>query len=94
MDPFIQGFWHRVLTNHPQIVSYITDEEDECLQYLVNVEVCENEDIKTGYKLTFTFDVTSNPFFTNETIEKSMMVEDGGKTKSSCSKIDWKSGNH
>jgi len=89
----IKGFWPRVLGNHPQVAAILTPTDEECLQHLTNLFVSEKEDIKSGFKMTFTFDSENNPFFTNKVIEKEVSIEvETGAPVSTATKVDWKPG--
>ena len=55
-----------------------------------NLSVKENDDIKSGYKVIFTF--KENPYFTNRTIEKEIKVNEEGELVGNVTKIEWKSG--
>ena len=55
-----------------------------------NLSVKENDDIKSGYKVIFTF--KENPYFNNKTIEKEVKVNENGEYVGGVTKIDWKAG--
>lgn len=86
----IPNFWVTSLLNHPQIATVVNQQEKECLQYLRKVEVEEFEDIKSGYKLTFSF--KTNPFFTNEVLCKEFHLAQTGDPESKSTAIAWKDG--
>ena len=50
----------------------------------------ENDDIKSGYKVVFTF--RENPYFSNSLIEKEIKLNEEGELVGSATKIDWKEG--
>lgn len=85
----IPNFWVTVFINHPQISNILEEDEEECLHYLTKVEIEENEDIKAGYKLKFTFD--PNPFFENTEIVKEYNWS-GAEPQSATTSIQWKPG--
>lgn len=69
----IPNFWLTSMANHPMIAPMIESAEDEdCLHYMVNLDVEEFEDIKSGYKLKLHF--VDNPYITNEIITKEFQV--------------------
>ncbi|KAL3110194.1 hypothetical protein niasHT_015797 [Heterodera trifolii] len=85
----IPNFWVTVFINHPQISNILEEEEEECLHYLTKVEIEENEDIKAGYKLKFSFD--PNPFFENSEIVKEFNWT-AAEPNSVTTEIKWKQG--
>lgn len=84
----IPNFWVTAFVNHPNISSLLDEEEEECLHYLTTVEVEEFDDIKSGYRMKFTFD--ENPFFENTQIVKEFFLGNSEPT-STTSEIKWKS---
>ncbi|KAK6995190.1 protein SET [Biomphalaria glabrata] len=86
----IPNFWWTAFTNHPQISAILTNEEVDCIQSLTNVDVEEFEDIKSGYKVTFTF--KQNPYFTNEKLVKEFHLASSGEPQSKSTEIQWKEG--
>jgi template-activating factor I len=86
----IQAFWVTAFINHPQISGLLNEKDEEALAYLQNIYVAENDDIKSGYKISFTF--RENPFFGNETIEKEVKLNDMGEPQASSTAIKWKPG--
>jgi len=85
----IPNFWVTTFVNHPTIQRIITEDEEECLHYLTKVEVEEFEDIKSGYRIKFSFD--SNPFFDNGEIVKEFQLGNIEPT-SNTTEIKWKQG--
>ena len=55
-----------------------------------NLSVKENDDIKSGYKVVFTF--KENPYFNNKLIEKEIKLNEEGELVGTATKIDWKPG--
>ena len=49
----------RQFVNHPQVSALLNEEDEEALQFLTKVEVQENDDIKSGYKISFVSTVKS-----------------------------------
>lgn len=64
----IPNFWVTAFLNHPRMANIVEEEEEECLHYLRQVDVEEYEDIKSGYRILFTF--ADNPYFTDQTLIK------------------------
>ncbi|QQP35611.1 SET [Caligus rogercresseyi] len=65
----IPKFWLTAFINHPKISAVIEEDEEDCLRHLSKVEVEEFEDIKSGYRIKFTFN-PENPYFSNEFLTK------------------------
>ncbi|KAH9512936.1 hypothetical protein Btru_037106 [Bulinus truncatus] len=86
----IPNFWWTAFTNHPQISAILTNEEVDCMQSLTSVDVEEFEDIKSGYKVTFTF--RENPYFTNDKLVKEFHLASSGEPQSKSTEINWKEG--
>jgi len=82
----IPHFWAVSFMNHPQFSAVITDEDEKILEYLESLIVKESEDIKSGYKIIFTF--ASNPYFKNSALIKQFNVNENGEASEST-KIDW-----
>jgi len=86
----IPNFWVTAFINHPQVSSLLFEEDEEALQYMTGLEVQEFDDIKSGYKIVFTF--AENPFFSNTSISKSFHVTELGEPTSEADAIEWKAG--
>jgi len=84
----IPSFWISVFLNHPQLSSYLDQNDENILQYLKRVDVEEHEDIKSGYRIRFTFD--TNPFFENDVIVKEYSVTESSETQCKSTPIRWK----
>lgn len=83
----IPNFWVTVFVNHPQVSNLLNEDDEEMLQHLKKVDVAEFEDIKSGYKVSFTFD--KNPFFKNEVLWKEFHLGESGEPRTEVSPIDW-----
>lgn len=66
------------------------EEEEECLHFLNKLEVEEFEDIKSGYRINFHFDV--NPFFENTLLTKEFCLGGQSGPVSKSTTILWKEG--
>jgi len=86
----IPNFWVTAFINHPQVSALLSEADEEVLQHLTKLEVQEFDDIKSGYKIIFTF--AENEFFTNQTISKSFHVSETGEPNSKGDSIEWKAG--
>ena len=58
------------------------------MEYLDEVEVKDNDDIKSGFELKFLF--RENPFFTNKILVKSFFVNNNGEVDNKSAEIEWK----
>ncbi|XP_038136572.1 SET nuclear proto-oncogene b isoform X2 [Cyprinodon tularosa] len=86
----IPNFWVTTFVNHPQVSALLGEEDEEALHYLSKVEVTEFEDIKSGYRIDFSFD--ENPYFENKVLSKEFNVNEGGDPVSKSTEIKWKAG--
>lgn len=86
----IPNFWVTALINHPQVSALLSEHDEEALQYLKSLEVTEFDDIKSGYKIVFSF--SENPFFSNAAISKSFHLSETGEPNSKADTIEWKAG--
>ena len=62
--------------------------EISMMSHLTEIDVVEDDDIKSGYTITFGFE--KNDFFTNEKIVKKFHMNNEGGVENSTTKIDWK----
>ena len=68
----VPAFWVHALMGHPLLVEYIMPRDEEILEYLTQLNVQMEEDIKSGYRITLSF--RENPFFSNEELRKEAAV--------------------
>jgi len=85
----IPNFWINALSNHPQLMTLITEHDEDLLQSLTSLDVEEFDDIKSGFKIIMTF--SPNEYFNNSTITKSIHVGES-EIKTTCDQVDWKDG--
>lgn len=86
----IPNFWVTAFVNHPQVSAMLNEDDEEILQHLKKVEVSEFEDIKSGYKVSFSFE--KNAYFKNEVLWKEFHLGDSGEPTTRFSPIDWQPG--
>ncbi|CAF0783763.1 unnamed protein product [Adineta steineri] len=86
----IPSFWISVFLNHPQLSSCLNQNDEDILQHLKRVDVEEHEDIKSGYRIKFTFD--TNPHFENDVLVKEYSVTDSSETQCKSTTVRWKNG--
>lgn len=85
----IPNFWLTSLANHPIIAPMIDCQEDvDCLHYMINLDVEEFEDIKSGYRLKLHF--VENPYIANDVIVKEFQVVSSEEIVSSSTPIEYK----
>lgn len=87
----IPGFWKRVLMVHPIIRGVVTEADLDIMDYLVEVDVEDYEDIKSGYRLKFTF-AEGNPFFSNRVLTKELRFADDASLTTTGTAIQWHPG--
>jgi template-activating factor I len=84
----IPSFWISVFLNHPQLSSSLDQNDENILQHLKRVDVEEHDDIKSGYRIKFTFE--PNPYFENDVLIKEFSVTDSSETTCKATPIRWK----
>ncbi|KAJ1310723.1 hypothetical protein OPQ81_009245 [Rhizoctonia solani] len=70
----IPNFWLTVLRNHDGLSDLITEKDEAALEYLTDIRLVYLADTTPGFKLIFDF--APNPFFENESLEKSYHYQD------------------
>ncbi|CAE7104282.1 unnamed protein product [Rhizoctonia solani] len=76
-DKAIKGiphFWLTALRNHDGLSDLITEKDEDALQYLTDIRLVYLSDATPGFKLIFDF--APNPYFENESLEKSYHYQD------------------
>jgi len=91
----VEKFWVTTFINHPRISSILQDQEEDCLHYMTKLHVEDFDDVKTGYRISFSF--KENPYFENETITKEFhLAAENSNTDfiqtSTSTAIKWKEG--
>merc|ERR1719383_1428403 len=85
-----EKFWARALANHPFLAPMMSTEEVQIMSSLTRLDVQEDEDIKSGFTLRFTF--AKNDYFKNEFIEKKFHMDNEGNVDNSTTEIEWHKG--
>ena len=57
------------------------------MSYLSELEVIDNDDIKSGYEIKFIF--KSNPFFKNKVLTKKFFVKENGEVDNESPTVNW-----
>jgi len=87
----IPNFWLTVLDNANEFASVLTDDDKEVLKHLIDIDVVDNDDIKTGFKIHFKFE--KNNFFDNEILTREYKISEHADNYNIISnKIKWKPG--
>lgn len=63
-------------------------EEEDCLHHLIQLEVEEFEDIKSGFRINFHFE--ENPYFENKVLVKTFHLASSGDPTCTSTEIFWK----
>jgi len=82
------NFWAVAFANHPFLAPMMSESEITMMSHLTEIDVVEDEDIKSGYSITFKFE--SNEFFTNDVIVKKFHMTPEGNVENSTTKFNWK----
>merc|ERR1711962_181526 len=82
------NFWAVAFANHPFLAPMMNESEMSMMSHLTEIDVVEDEDIKSGYSITFKFE--KNEFFTNDKIVKKFHMTPEGNVENSTTKFDWK----
>ncbi|XP_004474743.1 testis-specific Y-encoded-like protein 5 [Dasypus novemcinctus] len=83
----IAGFWGRALQNHPQLSSFLSNQDKEVLSSLTSLEVEELGLARLGYKIKFYFG--PNRFFQNKALIKEYGCGPTGQVVSRATPIQW-----
>ncbi|KAM9577772.1 LOW QUALITY PROTEIN: testis-specific Y-encoded-like protein 5 [Trichechus inunguis] len=83
----IPGFWGQAFQNHPQLSSFLSNQDKEVLGYLNNLEVEDLGLARLGYKIKFYFG--HNPYFQNKVLIKEYGCGPLGQIVSRSTPIQW-----
>uniref|UniRef100_A0A8D2HN19 TSPY like 5 n=1 Tax=Urocitellus parryii TaxID=9999 RepID=A0A8D2HN19_UROPR len=83
----IPGFWGQAFQNHPQLSSFLNNQDKEVLSYLNSLEVEELGLARLGYKIKFYFG--RNPYFQNKVLIKEYGCGPSGQVVSRSTPIQW-----
>eukprot|EP00741_Cyanophora_paradoxa_P011307 tig00020554_g10921.t1 len=86
----IPNFWLTIFTNHEVLSENITDADCDVLKYLKEIDIEDNEDLKSGYKISLYFD--ENPYFSNKVLTKEYKYAPDGELDVRPTAINWKAG--
>ncbi|KAM9626787.1 testis-specific Y-encoded-like protein 5 [Trichechus inunguis] len=83
----IPGFWGQAFQNHPQLSSFLSNQDKEVLGYLNSLEVEELGLARLGYKIKFYF--RRNAYFQNKVLIKEYGCGPLGQVVSRSTPIQW-----
>lgn len=83
----IPGFWGQAFQNHPQLSSFLNNQDKEVLSFLNSLEVEELGLARLGYKIKFYFG--RNPYFQNKVLIKEYGCGPSGQVVSRSTPIQW-----
>ena len=83
----IPGFWGQAFRNHPQLSSFLNNQDKEVLSYLNSLEVEELGLARLGYRIKFYFG--RNPYFQNKVLIKEYGCGPSGQVVSRSTPIQW-----
>jgi len=86
----IPDFWLRVFTSHDMLTALLDENDQAAFRYLRELNVEDHDDVKSGFKISLTFD--PNPFFKNSTLSKEFRYDKDGNLTVIPTPIDWKEG--
>jgi len=86
----IPGFWLRVFTSHEMLTALLDENDQAVFKYLKELTVEDHDDVKSGYKISLTFD--PNPFFKNNVLSKEFRYDKDGNLTVIPTPIEWKEG--
>ncbi|XP_073886622.1 LOW QUALITY PROTEIN: testis-specific Y-encoded protein 2-like [Macaca fascicularis] len=81
------GFWANVIANHPQMSALLTDQDEDMLSYMINLEVKEAKHPVHLCQIMLFF--RSNPYFQNKVITKEYLVNVTEYRASHSTPIQW-----
>jgi len=86
----IPDFWLKVFTTQDMLAALLSDNDLAVFKYLKELNVEDHDDVKSGFKISLTFD--PNPFFKNSVLSKEFVYDKDGNLTVIPTKIEWKEG--
>lgn len=86
----IPEFWVKVFNNQDMLSAVLLEDDMAAMKYLVELNVEDHDDVKSGFKISLTFD--PNPFFKNSVLSKEFVYDKEGNLTVIPTKIEWKEG--
>jgi template-activating factor I len=81
-------FWATCFAQHGYFADILSDADLEVLAFLQQLDVVDNADIKSGFRIIFTW--AENPYFTNQTLTKTFTFTSDSTQQVKGTRIDWK----
>lgn len=86
----IPDFWLKVFTSQDMLAALLSESDLAVFKYLKELNVEDNDDVKSGFKISLIFD--PNPFFKNSMLSKEFQYDKDGNLTVIPTKIEWKEG--
>ncbi|XP_010596130.1 testis-specific Y-encoded-like protein 4 [Loxodonta africana] len=86
----IPVFWVTAFRNHPQLSPMISDQDEDMMKYMINLELEELKHPRAGCKFKFIFQC--NPYFRNEALVKEYERRSSGRVVCLATPIRWHRG--
>nr|KYP55530.1 Protein SET [Cajanus cajan] len=86
----IPYFWLTAFMSHPVLYDILNYEDRKMFKYMHSLEVEDNKDVNSDYKINFNFN--PNPYFENTKLTKAFTILEDGTKKITASPIKWKEG--
>ncbi|XP_045150620.1 testis-specific Y-encoded-like protein 4 [Echinops telfairi] len=83
----IPSFWVTAFRNHPQLTMMISGQDEDMMKFLINLEVEELKQPRTGCKFKFIFQ--GNPYFRNEALVKEYERRSSGRVVCLATPVRW-----
>ncbi|XP_062941323.1 testis-specific Y-encoded protein 3-like, partial [Cynocephalus volans] len=83
----IPGFWAKAIVNHPEMLAMISDEDEDLLSYMIDLEVEEIRHPIHCCKIMLFF--RNNPYFRNKVIIKEYLINVTGYRASHSTPVQW-----
>ncbi|MBZ3883216.1 Testis-specific Y-encoded protein 3, partial [Sciurus carolinensis] len=83
----IPGFWAKTFVNHPQLSSMISDQDEDMLSSMIDLEVEERKHPSHCCKIMLFFG--NNPYFWNEVITKEYLINITGYRVFNSTVVQW-----
>ncbi|XP_062941165.1 testis-specific Y-encoded protein 3-like, partial [Cynocephalus volans] len=83
----IPGFWAKAIVNHPEMLAMISDEDEDLLSYMIDLEVEEIRHPIHCCKIMMFF--RDNPYFRNKVIIKEYLINVTGYRASHSTPVQW-----
>lgn len=87
----IPDFWLTTFANHPLLSSVLSEGDKQVFSFLEELDVQDNQDVKSGYRIRFTW-AEDNPYFTDQELCKEFTFADDGTLSVQGTQIHWKPG--